>query len=277
MQDQASHPEQFAFRGNRIRFKGTPLLMGIVNLTPDSFSDGGMYNDVDAAAAQAVRLAGEGAEIIDVGGESTRPGHVPVSVDEELSRVIPAIHAIRKLLDVPVSVDTSKPEVARAAIEAGAEIVNDVTACRDPRMYDVLREFRPGCVLMDDRILPGDASARLVVREYLVARRDEIAAATGLAHDSFLLDPGVGFGKTLEQNLDCIRYAGEFADGESGVLLGVSRKSFIGRICGEADPMKRLPGTLAAALLAPGVHFLRVHDVGAHRQALMVAEEILRR
>lgn len=249
--------------------------MGIVNATPDSFSDGGKYQSPAVAVEHALALLLAGAAVIDIGGESTRPGSEAVSAEEELLRVIPVIEGVRKCTDAPISVDTSKAVVARAALEAGADIVNDVTACRDEGMAAVLRDFQAGCVLMDDRLLPSGAQAYPAVREYLLSRRVAVMATTGLDASHFLLDPGVGFGKDLEQNLDCIRHAAEFADGESGALLGVSRKSCIGKICGENDPMRRLPGTLAMAVLARQVQFLRVHDVSEHRQALQVTQAIL--
>ncbi len=248
--------------------------MGILNVTPDSFSDGGRFDTLETALAQARRLWEEGADILDVGGESTRPGFHGVSAQEEWERVGPVIRALREISPVPISVDTSKGAVARAALEAGADIVNDVTACRDPEMLSVLAEYRPGVVLMDDLPLASGFFAVDVVRERLRERRRVVMEATGLGEAAFLLDPGVGFGKDLAQNLQCIRHASEFALGKSGVLLGVSRKSYIGRVTGESSPGRRLPGTLASALVAGEVQVLRVHDVGEHRQALWVAKAI---
>ncbi len=248
--------------------------MGIVNATPDSFSDGGRYFSPSVAVEHALTLLMEGAAVLDIGGESTRPGSVPVSAEEELSRVVPVIEGVRKCTGAPISVDTSKAVVARAALEAGADIVNDVTACRDDGMAGVLRDFRAGCVLMDDRPLPGGSEAFSQVRGYLLERREALMASTGLEASYFLLDPGVGFGKDLEQNLECVRRAAEFADGESGALLGVSRKSFIGKICGESEPCRRLPGTLAVAVLSRRVQVLRVHDVSEHRQVLQITQAI---
>ncbi len=275
MTSQSFCPACFLHRRGRLAFSpGMPLLMGILNVTPDSFSDGGRFDTLETALAQARRLLAEGADMLDVGGESTRPGFHGVSPEEECRRVVPVIRALRELSPVPISVDTSKGQVARAALEAGADIVNDVTACRDPEMLPVLAAYRPGVVLMDDLPLPEGEPALPVVRERLRERRRVVMEATGLPEAAFLLDPGVGFGKSLEQNLQCIRHAPEFALGESGVLLGVSRKSYIGRVTGEASPMRRLPGTLASALVAGAVQVLRVHDVGEHRQALLVAEAI---
>ena len=270
-----SLPRRLLHRRGELPFpKERPLLMGILNVTPDSFSDGGRFQSPENALAQAERLLAEGADILDVGGESIRPGFHGISPEEELRRILPVIRAIRKLSPVPLSVDTSKAQVARAALEAGADIVNDVTACRDPGMFPVLAEHRPGVVLMDDLPLEPGEPAFETVRERLRRRRQEAMEATGLTEEHFLLDPGVGFGKDLPQNLQCIRHAGEFALGNSGALLGVSRKSYIGRVTGEENPLRRLPGTLASALLAGSVQVLRVHDVGEHRQALLVAQAI---
>ncbi len=258
-------------RGLLAFHQGMPLLMGILNATPDSFSDGGEFQKPGDALRHAEEMIRQGADILDVGGESTRPGFHAISAQEEIARVVPVIRGIRQFSDVPLSVDTSKAEVARAALEAGADIVNDVRACLDPGFPGVLREFQPGVVLMDDRILPANAAIPDDIREYLRARRNALMDATGLPEEAFLLDPGVGFGKSDPQNLQCIRFAAKFSHGKSGVLLGVSRKSYIGRLTGEEDPKRRLPGTLASAILARSVQVLRVHDVAEHRQALRMA------
>ena len=248
--------------------------MGILNATPDSFSDGGEFQKLEDALRHADEMIRQGAEILDVGGESTRPGFHGVSAQEEIARVVPVVSGIRQLSNIPISVDTSKAEVAGAALEAGADIVNDVRACQDPGFPEVLREFHPGVVLMDDRKLPAETVIPDDIREYLRHRRDSLMAATGLPEEAFLLDPGVGFGKSDRQNLLCIRHAADFALGGSGALLGVSRKSYIGRLAGETDPKRRLPGTLASAILARNVQVLRVHDVAEHCQALLLARFI---
>ena len=268
-----SAPQGFRHRRGFLAFhQGMPLLMGILNATPDSFSDGGEFLKTVDALRHAEEMIRQGADILDVGGESTRPGFHGVSAQEEIARVVPVIRGIRQFSEIPISVDTSKAEVARAALEAGADIVNDVRACQDPGFPEVLREFQPGVVLMDDRSLPPDAVIPDDIREYLRLRRDALMETTGLPEDAFLLDPGVGFGKSDPQNLQCIRFAAKFSLGKSGVLLGVSRKSYIGRLTGETDPKRRLPGTLASAILARGVQVLRVHDVAEHRQALLMAQ-----
>lgn len=268
--------KEFVFRGRSLAFSpGFPLLMGIVNTTPDSFSDGGEFLSAEAATVHAMQLLREGAAILDIGGESTRPGATPVPASVELARVVPVVESLRKMTDAPISVDTSKASVARAALLAGADIVNDVTACGDPGMCAVLAEFQAGCVLMDNRRLAEDCSDPAAeIRRYLLERRENVMIATGLSKEHFLLDPGVCFGKTLEQNLAAIRRASACGDDASGVLLGVSRKSFIGKLSGETVPSRRLPGTLAVALMQREVEVLRVHDVAAHRQALLVAEGI---
>ncbi len=261
-------------RGSLAFHQGMPLVMGILNATPDSFSDGGEFLKLEDALRRAGEMIRQGAEILDVGGESTRPGFHGVSAQEEIARVVPVVSGIRQFSNIPISVDTSKAEVARAALEAGADIVNDVCACQDPGFSEVLREFHPGVVLMDDRKLPAEAVIPDDIREYLRHRRDSLMAATGLPEEAFLLDPGVGFGKSDRQNLLCIRHAADFALDGSGALLGVSRKSYIGRLTGETDPKRRLPGTLASAILARNVQVLRVHDVAEHRQALQLARFI---
>lgn len=253
---------------------GMPLLMGILNATPDSFSDGGAYPDVESCVARALQMIEEGASMIDVGGESTRPGAAPVDVETELTRVVPVVRALRQVSEIPISVDTTKVAVAREALLAGADIVNDVSG-GSAEMYALLKEFEAGYVLMDCHQLASEADAFSEVRRNLLEARDEAVAASGLSLEHFLLDPGVGFGKNVQQNLCCVRHASEFTDGRSGVLLGVSRKSFIGAVTGESSPALRVPGTLACGVLGCECQVLRVHDVAAHRQALLMAQAIL--
>ncbi|MCQ2397394.1 MAG: dihydropteroate synthase [Lentisphaeria bacterium] len=248
--------------------------MGIANATPDSFSDGGEFADVAACVSHSLSMISEGASIIDVGGESTRPGHTPVDAETELSRVIPVVRALRGASDIPISVDTSKAVVARESLLAGADIVNDVSG-GSSEMYAVLKEFGAGCVLMDGHNLEQHADVLAEVRASLLALRDKAISASGLSCEHFLLDPGVGFGKDAAQNLCCVRHAAEFTDGRSGVLLGVSRKSFIGTVADEPIPLKRLPGTLACGIIGRHCAVLRVHDVAAHKQALTIANAIL--
>ena len=256
--------------------------MGVVNVTPDSFSDGGLYLDPEAAVAHGRELAAAGAEILDVGGESTRPGAEAVSAEEELRRVVPVIRGLRDL-DCEVSVDTSKAEVAAAALDAGAGIVNDVTALRGgPEMAALCAERGAGVVLMhmlgDPRTMRDDPRYEDVVAEVrtFLAERIEAATAAGIDEERIWLDPGIGFGKTAAHNMELLRRLGELRELGRPLVVGTSRKSFIGRIDGSAAD-ERLGGTIASSVLAAaeGAEVLRVHDVAEMRQALAVATAIL--
>jgi dihydropteroate synthase len=260
-----------------------PALMGIVNVTPDSFSDGGRLTDPDAAAAAALGLVQQGASVIDVGGESTRPGSTGVTVEEELRRVVPVIERIRATSDVVVSVDTSKAEVARRALTAGATFVNDVTALTgDGEMAGVVAAAGADLCLMHMQGTPltmqDDPRYDDVVGEvgaYLAARV-AAARAAGIAPERICVDPGIGFGKTVEHNLALLAGLPRLrAAAGAAVLVGVSRKGFLGRLTGDPDG-DRLPATLAAGLAAAhnGAFMLRVHDVRAHAQALAVRRAI---
>jgi dihydropteroate synthase len=256
-------------------------LMGIVNVTPDSFSDGGEFLEAEAAIAHGRHLASEGAEILDVGGESTRPGAAEVSAEEELRRVLPVIEALAGE-GLRVSVDTSKAAVAERALEAGAEIVNDITALGDPAMASVCAASGCGLVLMLMKGTPRTMQENPVyedvtreVRDFL-AERLARAAEAGVAEERVWIDPGIGFGKTTDHNLELIERLGELRELGRPVVLGASRKSFLGRLTGR-DVDERLGGSLAAAVLgvARGADVLRVHDVRETREALVVAEAIL--
>jgi len=257
-------------------------LMGVVNVTPDSFSDGGLYLDPEAAVAHGRDLAAAGAEILDVGGESTRPGAEAVSEDEELRRVVPVIEGL-VATEAQISVDTSKAAVADAAIDAGAAIVNDVTALRgDPEMAALCAERGATVVLMHmrgkPRTMQDDPRYDDVVIEVkaFLAERLEAAIAAGVAEEDVWLDPGIGFGKTAAHNLELLRRLGELRDLGRPLVIGTSRKSFIGRVDGSAAG-ERLGGTIASSVLAAaeGAEVLRVHDVAEARQALAVATAIL--
>ena len=251
------------------------LVMGVLNVTPDSFSDGGRFHEADAAVKQAIRMAEDGADLLDVGGESTRPGSDPVPPEEERARVVPVIERIAREVDLPISIDTRKAEVAEAALEAGATIVNDVTAGADPAMFPVVRDAGAGMVLMHIKGEPKtmqeaptyhDVVAE--VRDHLAARV-EAAAAAGIERERLAVDPGLGFGKTTTHSLRCMREIDAFLIGRP-LLVGPSRKSFLGAILGtEADD--RLEGTLAAVawMVAKGAHIVRVHDV---REAVRTAK-----
>ena len=261
---------------HRFAFPGTPVVMGIVNVTPDSFSDGGLWFDPERAVDHGLRLVSEGAGLLDVGGESTRPGAAPVPVEEELRRVVPVVRALAARSPVPVSVDTRKPEVARAALDAGASVVNDVEASRtDPAMWKVVAESGAGYVAMHMQGLPGtmqrDPRYSDVVAEVSGFLADRLAALAeaGVPAERVVLDPGIGFGKTPEHSLGLLRGLSAFASLGRPLMLGLSRKSFLGALLG-APVAERLPGALAATLWAArrGVAFFRVHDVAATVQAL---------
>src|SRR3984885_13492340 len=251
--------------------KASPQLMGILNVTPDSFSDGGSHSDLASAVVRAKAMVADGASIIDVGGESTRPGHVPVPEDEELRRVLPALEALADL-DAPISIDTSKAAVARAAARLGACVINDVWGLqRDPGMADAVAETGSAGVVMHNRGHADSAIDILDDVERFFERSLNLAAGAGVPFGRILLDPGVGFGKTRQQNHACIWNLDRFRRFGAPILVGLSRKSFIGGII-DAEVDRRLPGTLAADTIAlmRGASVLRVHDVVENRAALAV-------
>lgn len=257
-----------------------PRIMGILNVTPDSFSDGGRFQTSQAALEQARRMVAEGADLIDVGGESTRPGSRPVSAEEEMARVVPVIERLRCELSVPVSIDTTKAVVARAALQAGASFVNDISGLLfDPEMVSVVAETGAGLFLMHTRGHPEVMQAHTAyddllgeVKTYLQKGID-LARAFGIPADHIAIDPGIGFGKSLDGNLELLRRLPELHPLGYPILLGTSRKSFIGTVLQRSDPTQRLYGTLATVALgvAAGVRIFRVHDVGPARDAAMVA------
>jgi dihydropteroate synthase len=255
------------------------FIVGILNVTPDSFSDGGRFLDPDAGVEQALRLAAEGADLVDVGGESTRPGAPAVPEDEELRRVIPVLERLAQVgFPVPLSIDTSKPAVARAALAAGAAMVNDVQALADPELARVVAEAGVPVVLMHMRGTPRDMRDRAVYGDVVSEVRSELAEAleravrAGIREDRIVLDPGIGFAKTAGQSVEVLARLPELARLGRPLLVGPSRKSFIGALTG-APAGDRLPGTLAAvtAAVLGGATFIRVHDVAAARQASLVA------
>jgi dihydropteroate synthase len=264
-------------------FPRPALVMGIVNVTPDSFSDGGRFLNPEAAVAHALQLVEQGAGIVDVGGESTRPGAVPVAEPDELRRVLPVIEQLAGRIKVPISIDTAKPGVARAALAAGASIVNDVAASReDSALWRLVAETRAGYVCMHAQGTPrtmqaAPAYADVVreVREFFSERIRRLSDC-GVSRDQIILDPGIGFGKTVEHNLQLLGAARAFTGLERPLLLGVSRKSFIGKLLG-AELAARLPGALACACLAvaAGVQIIRAHDVAETVQAIRMTEAIL--
>jgi dihydropteroate synthase len=257
-------------------------LMGVVNVTPDSFSDGGLYLDPEAAIAHGRELVAAGAGILDVGGESTRPGAEPVGAEEELRRVVPVIQEL-SAVDSQISVDTSKAAVATAALDAGAEIVNDVTALRgDPEMASLCAGRGATVVLMhmlgEPRTMQDDPRYEDVVDDVkaFLSERLAVAVAAGIDEERIWLDPGIGFGKTAAHNMELLRRLGELRELRRPLVVGTSRKSFIGKVDGSpAD--RRVGGTIASSVLAAaeGADVLRVHDVAEMRQALTVAAAIL--
>ena len=260
-------------------------LMGVLNVTPDSFSDGGEFYASTAALAQAQRLVDHGADIIDVGGQSTRPGAAQISLEEELNRVLPVVSALRSVLDVPISVDTTRASVAQQAIEAGADMVNDISGGTfDPEMLPVVAELRVPMVLMHIRGTP-QTMQKLTDYEDLVGEIYEFleqqisaAVAAGIERSHLIIDPGIGFAKTLEQNLELLRQLPRFRYLGLPILVGVSRKSFIGRILDQPDPKSRVWGTAAAccSAIAGSADILRVHDVLELRDVCRVADAIWR-
>lgn len=251
-------------------------IMGILNVTPDSFSDGGRFDSLEAAVAQARRMAAEGADIIDIGGESTRPGYQPVDAAEELARVLPVLEAIIPEIGVPVSIDTRKAEVARVALKAGASLINDVWGLqRDPRLAELAAETCVETIAMHNR---GGIDPAIDILDDMLRFFEttiDIARRAGIRDDRLILDPGIGFGKSLEQNLQAVKHVGRIRAMGFPVLVGVSRKSSIGRITGR-EVGGRLAGTIAmnAWALRDGVDIIRVHDVAAHVDARAITEAL---
>ena len=272
---------QFEFR-----FPRPAMLMGIVNVTPDSFSDGGRFLEADRAVEHALQLVAEGADFLDIGGESTRPQAKPVSEEEELLRVLPVIRELaqRAEVTVPISIDTMKPGVARAAVAAGASIINDVAAHRiDPAMWDAVRETGAAYVVMHMQGTPQTMQCAPhytdVVEQVgqFFAERLERLLAHGVSPEQIIFDPGIGFGKTLAHNLELLAGTRRFTKWGRPLLVGASRKGFIGEVTGVQESAARLPGSLACAMAAvtSGAQIIRTHDVAATRQALRMTEAIL--
>lgn len=258
------------------RVRAEPVIMGILNVTPDSFSDGGRHNTLGAAEVQAMRMLAEGAGILDIGGESTRPGAAPVSAAEELVRVIPIIRHLAARIRAPISIDTVKASVARAAVEAGAVIINDVTGMTsDPEMASTVAETGAAIVITYHRGTADDAVDAVADMRAFFDRAFETAARHGILEEHIWLDPGVGFAKTPRQNLEVIAGLGTLAAYGCPVLVGLSRKSFIGHVTGRAVN-DRLAGTLTAHLMAlqRGARVLRVHDVAEHTDMLRLYQAI---
>ena len=261
------------------------LVMGIVNVTPDSFSDGAMFASVDDAVAHGARLVDEGADLVDVGGESTRPGSDPIEADEELLRVVPVIEGLVKARPgTALSVDTRKPEVASAALDAGASVVNDIAGGRNGALLEIVSRTGAGVVLMhmlgEPKTMQDDPRYDDVVAEVHEFLRERIEAAVfaGIPEERVCIDPGIGFGKTVDHNLALLRAVPALRMLGAAVMVGASRKGFIGTLTGVDDPAARLEGSLAVAVLAAahGADLVRVHDVAATVRALKVADAVVR-
>jgi len=266
---------------HRLELGRQTLVMGILNVTPDSFSDGGVYFDKDAAVEQCVRMEEKGADIIDIGGESTRPGAEPVSLEEEIDRVCPVSEAASARIGVPISIDTCKPEVAARAIEAGARIINDIFALRQQGMVEVAVEHGLPVILMHMKGTPKDMQKNPVYDDLMgeiigfLRERIVFAEQNGMSRDSIIIDPGIGFGKTVDHNFEILARLDELRNLNAPVLVGPSRKSFIGKTLNlEID--QRLMGTASAccAAVLKGAHIVRVHDVSEMKQALEIADRI---
>jgi dihydropteroate synthase len=262
---------------SRIHGAGRPLVCGILNVTPDSFSDGGLFDSLERAVEHGCCLAAEGADLIDIGGESTRPGSRPPTLAEELDRVVPVVEALVRRIPVPLSVDTSRPEVMRAAVAAGASMINDVRALRAPGALEAAADLSvPVCLMHmqgSPETMQQDPRYQDVVAEVraFLADRQHACLEGGIRPEHLLVDPGFGFGKTLSQNVALLASLGRLSSLGLPIMVGLSRKSMLGQLTGRAVG-DRLPGSLAAAVLAAqrGVAILRVHDVAATRDVLSV-------
>ncbi|MCX7817305.1 MAG: dihydropteroate synthase [Syntrophales bacterium] len=278
--------KEFVFKTSRreIQIGCRTLVMGVLNVTPDSFSDGGKYLSAENAIRHGLRMADEGADIIDVGGESSRPGAEPVTAEEEKRRVLPIIEALAKKVNVPISIDTTKSEVAKAAIDAGAEIVNDISAMNfDPEMVKVIHDTGAGVILMHMRGRPkdmqkGDLTYFDLIGEILGYLREAVEKAKGFGvpEDNIVVDPGIGFGKKPEDNLKILKHLREFKSLGRPVMIGTSRKSFIAKITGQDSPEERIEGTAASvtAAVLQGCNIVRVHDVAFMKRVVGVADAI---
>lgn len=267
----------FEFRKEKLPIGNKTYVMGILNITPDSFSDGGKYNDLESAIKKAKQMVIDGADIIDIGGESTRPGHEEIPPEEEIKRVVPVIEKLKKEINVPISIDTSKAIVAEKALLAGAHIVNDVWGLqKDSELAGVISKFGAGVIMMHNQV---DKVYKDLMKDILtfLSSSIEIAAKAGITREQMAIDPGIGFGKTLEQNLEVMRKLKELEILELPVLLGTSRKSFIGNILG-LTVEDRQEGTAATVALgiANGVDIVRVHDVKEMARVAKMTDAVVR-
>ena len=263
--------------GREFDTENNTYIMGILNVTPDSFSDGGRYNEMDAALRHAEQLIGDGADIIDVGGESTRPGHIQITDEEEIRRVVPVIEALKSRFDIPVSVDTYKSHVAEASLDAGADLINDIWGLKyDERMASVIAERGAACCLMHNR---NTAEYSDFLADFMEDMREcvKIAKRAGIADDKIILDPGVGFGKTYEMNLEIIAHLEILQELGYPVLLGTSRKSVIGLTL-DLPVDQREEGTMVTTVygVQKGSAFVRVHDVEKNLRAIKMTKALMR-
>jgi dihydropteroate synthase len=260
-----------------------PLLMGIINTTPDSFSDGGDNFSAQAAVESALAMQEEGADIIDIGPESTRPGSSPVPADEQLRRALPVIEALKGRIKIPISIDTYIAEVARKCLDAGADIINDISAGGDTEMFHLASERGSPIVLMHMQGSPGtmqqNPAYKDVVSEVLtfLLQRALKAESEGVSRENIIIDPGIGFGKKLEHNIELIRHLDCFTASRYRVLLGASRKAFIGTLTGQKEPKKRLSGTIVTTVAAvqAGVDIIRVHDIAENAAAIKITKKLI--
>jgi len=276
---------KLSWKNYSLDFSQKTYLMGILNVTPDSFSDGGMFFNERSAVEQALRMVKEGADIIDIGGESTRPGADSVSVKEEIKRVVPVIRALAKKVRVPLSIDTCKAKVAEEAVSAGASIINDISGLRfDRGMARVAAQHKVPVVIMHIQGTPGNMQMHPVYKALIPEIMDylregiDIALKAGVPENMIIIDPGIGFGKTVEHNLEIINRLDEFKGFEKPVLLGPSRKSFIGRLLGDLPVTERLEGTAAAIAIgiSKGANIVRVHDIKEMSRVSKIADKIAR-
>lgn len=276
---------QLNIRGYSFNWGEKTYIMGILNITPDSFSDGGEFYTPETALNQVRNMVTQGADIIDIGGQSTRPGAIQISLDEELNRVIPIIKTIRSELSIPISIDTTRSIVAQAAIKAGADLVNDISGGTfDPNMFAIVAQFNVPIILMHIRGTP-QTMQQLTDYQDLIGEISQFlqtqinqALAFGVKLEQIIIDPGIGFAKTYEQNIELLRRLGEFQSFGVPILVGVSRKSFIGHILQQSDPKQRIWGTAAACCvaIASKADIVRVHDVGPMYDVCRVADKISR-
>ncbi len=269
----------------KLDFSQGCLIMGILNVTPDSFSDGGQYFDTEKAIAHGIEMASHGAAIIDIGGESTRPGSEPVSLNDEIERVTPVIEALRDKINIPISIDTYNVEAAKAALDSGAAMINDITALSDERMGELAAKYEIPVILMHMQGTPATMQAepkyKDVVREVLEYLLDRVnrAEQAGIPKERIFIDPGIGFGKTFEHNLELLRNIDKFVATGYRVLVGTSRKSFIGKITGKKNPSDRIFGTAATVALcaASGVSITRVHDISQMYDVIKITNALHKR